>query len=248
MPTQPATSAALSTLVLVASLSACLSPRRVHTRPNQPIDGEGVTFMRYASSGVQGFISPSGLSCGPISGQVRDNLIGWESREKEDFACIHDTLEDGLAPASLELHWRVVVPENGRYELLPGGYALGGWGGVVSRGSSIGDYVAKANVIVEAVSPSCIGSWSMELAKAQVTGPFVRVAPFSGWITLPKIDLRGCRGGEALDVRVRLVGESNRGKIYVDWFGFSAFAQDEIDKIFAIRPRSPEASQPARLP
>src|SRR5260370_2973807 len=135
---RPATSAAVLILSLLTSLSACLSQRRVPLRPSHPIDGEGVTFMRYTSSAVQGFVGPSGLPCAPISGQVRDNLIGWESREKEHFSCMHDTHEDGLAPATLELHWQVVIPENGRYEPVPGGDALGGWGCVVTRGSSHG--------------------------------------------------------------------------------------------------------------
>ncbi len=107
--------------------------------------------MRYTSSAVQGFVGPSGLPCAPISGQVRDNLIGWESREKEDFACIHDTHEDGLAPATLELHWQVVIPENGRYELVPGGYALGGWGGVVSRGAGRGCLTELHRILVDTV-------------------------------------------------------------------------------------------------
>jgi hypothetical protein len=36
---------------------------------------------------------------------------------------------------------------------------------------------------------------------------------------------------------LRLVGDVNRGKVDVDWFGFSAIQDDEVNRIFGIRPK-----------
>jgi hypothetical protein len=178
---------------------------------------------------------------------VRDGLIGWQSNNM-DPACQHDSFDDGLKPGVLELRWSVVVPENGSYEVVPAGYGLGGWGDVQSRGAAIGDYFAKARFEVEARAPSCTGSWSFDVATARVTGPWTRVAAFSGWVNPPNIVLRGCSGGETLEVGVRLVGESNRGRISVDWFGFSAMVDEDVNRIFALRPRASEPSLPVGLP
>jgi hypothetical protein len=45
------------------------------------------------------------------------------------------------------------------------------------------------------------------------------------------------RAQVVIEVRLRLVGEANRGKIDVDWFGFSALSDDEVHRIFGVRPR-----------
>jgi hypothetical protein len=233
--------------VAAASLLCCLKQRHVSIRPERMVEGPGVVMMAYASSRVKGFRDARGLICPPITGRVRDDLIGWQSKD-QDPACVHDTLDDGVGPAALELRWRVVVPKDGRYEIVPSGFGLGAWGSIVSRGSSIGDYVSKATAVIDGRAKSCVGSWSLELAKSMVTGPWARVAAFSGWIEMPNISLGKCTGGDTLEVSVRLVGESNRGRINVDWFGISARKDDDADRIFALRPKPGEPIRPTQDP
>ncbi len=230
-----ATGAALA-LVMVATFTGCVRARRVRIRPDPSLDESSASFLRYDSSSVEGFIDPAGKPCARFSGAIRNNLIGWQS-EGDDPACNIDTMETGLRPAVLELRWQAVIPSNGSYELVPAGYGLGAWGSALSRGSYYGDYFAKATVFIYAWAPSCSGSWALELARAVVTGPWNRRAIFSGWITIPAIVLPGCRGGDSVEARVRLVGETNRGAINVDWFGFSAAADEDVNRIFALRER-----------
>src|SRR5258707_10559355 len=131
-----------------ASLLCCLKQRHVSIRPEQMVEGPGIIMMPYASSRVEGFRESSGLICPPTNGRVRDDLIGWQSKD-QDPACVHDTLDDGIGPAALELRWRVMIPKDGQYEIAPSGFGLGAWGRIVSRGSSIGDYVSTATVGID---------------------------------------------------------------------------------------------------
>jgi hypothetical protein len=206
-----------------------------------------VLMMRYASSRADGFRDSRGARCPPASGHVREDLLGWQSGDR-DSVCVHDTLDDGVGPATLELKWQVVIPKDGRYEIEPSGFGLGAWGRVVSRGSSIGDYVSRATVAIDGRGKSCAGSWSIEVAKSVVSGPWARVAAFSGWIEVPNIALGKCTGGDTLDVIVRLIGESNRGSINVDWFGFSARTDDDANHIFALRPKADEPKRSSQAP
>jgi len=224
-------------LVLLVTFAACSRTRRVRIRPDPSLEESGASFLHYASSSVEGFTGPTGRPCARFSGEIRDNLIGWQP-EDDDGACYIDTMETGLRPATLELRWQAVIPNDGSYELVPAGFGLGAWGSALSRGSYHGDYFAKATVFIEAWAPSCSGSWALELAKAVVTGPWARQAIFSGWITVPAIVLRGCRGGDIVEARVGLVGETNRGAVNVDWFGFSANADEDVNRIFALRERA----------
>src|SRR5256885_10662793 len=59
--------------------------------------------------------------------------------------------------------------------------------------------ISRANVVVEAVSPACRASWSMQLGLSQVTGSWERAAPFSGWIAVPDMALAGCKARETLE-------------------------------------------------
>ena len=68
-----------------------------------------------------------------------------------------------------------------------------------------------------------------------MTGIFSRQAEFSGWSEIPDTHLAGCKAGDPLEVRLRLAGDSNRGRIEVDAFGFSAVAADELNRIFGVR-------------
>ncbi len=135
-----------------------------------------------------------------------------------------------------------------QYEIAPSGFGLGAWGRIVSRGSSIGDYVSTATVVIDGRAKSCAASWSIELAKSMVTGPWARVAAFSGWIEMPNLSLGKCTGGDTLEVSVRLVGESNRGSIDVDWFGISARRDDDVNRVFALRPKSDAPKRSAHSP
>ncbi len=233
--------------VSAASLLCCVKQRHVSIHPERMVVGPGIVMMPYASSRVEGFRDTSGLICPPTPGRVRDDLIGWQSKD-QDPVCVHDTLDDGISPAALELLWRVVIPKDGQYEIAPSGFGLGAWGRIVSRGSSIGDYVSTATVVIDGRAKSCAASWSIELAKSMVTGPWARVAAFSGWIEMPNISLGKCRGGDTLEVSVRLVGESNRGSIDVDWFGVSARNDDDVNRIFALRPKLEAPKQSAHTP
>jgi hypothetical protein len=228
-------------LVLLVTFAACVRERRVRIRPDPSLDESSASFLRYASSSVEGFTDPDGKPCARFSGEIRNNLIGWQP-EDDDGACNIDTMETGLRPAILELRWQAVIPNDGSYELVPAGYGLGAWGSALSRGSYHGDYFAQATLFIDAQAPSCSGSWALQLARAAVTGPWSRQANFSGWITIPAIVLSGCRGGDTVEARVRLVGETNRGAVNVDWFGFSAVADQDKNRIFALR-EQPNARQ-----
>jgi hypothetical protein len=222
--------------LILCCLACALTPRRVQVRPATR-DERGVSPLPYASSAAERFVAPDGAPCGGYGGHVKDNLIGWEAPNPDDSACSHDTLYDGLKPAVLELRWHAEVPADGSYDLVVLGYSVGAWGRVVSRGSHYGDYFARAEVVVDASSAHCTASWAKQLALAQVTGPADRQANFSGYVELPDLVVSNCRAHEPLDVRVRLVGEANRGRVDVDWFGFSAVNDAEVNHIFGLRPR-----------
>src|SRR4051812_16537574 len=224
-------------VVILALLAGCAeTARRVRVRPVAR-DEKGVSPLPYDASVAERFVTPDGAPCLGYGGHVKDNLIGWEAPNPDDSACSHDTLYDGLKPAVLELRWRTEVPADGNYDLVALGYSVGAWGRVVSRGSHYGDYFAKAEVIIDARSAHCTAMWAKQLALAQVTGPADRQANFSRYLQLPDLQVTNCRAHEPLEVRLRLVGEANRGRVDVDWFGFSAVSDGEVNHIFGLRAR-----------
>jgi hypothetical protein len=229
-PMGPRSAIALSTLLL-----CCATQRRVYVRPHSERDLSNVSFLAFASSNVEGFFDGAGRPCRPFAGSVRESFAGWWS-DDEGPACIHRTFKGGLKPAALELRWQGTVPADGGYNVVSGGYALGTWGYVVARGSYYGDFWAWARVTIDVQSAHCRGSWSLDLAKAALTGPDMRAADFSGWVEIPDIRISGCKAGDILDVRVRLVGQSNRGDIAVDMFGFWAQSDDDLNRMFGIEP------------
>lgn len=217
----------------------------MHLRPDGPRDERGISFLRFADSGVERFTDANGRLCPRLGGRVADSFLGWRSADNDPI-CIHDTADDGVKPGVLELRWRSEVPADGSYELVSLGYSVGTYGSVLSRGSWMGDFLAKAELRIEAEAAHCTASRSFPLATASVNGPLYRGADYSGWTELPTLLLAGCKAHEPIDVRVRLVGESNRGRIDVDWFGIAAANDDEVNRIFGLRPRAAAAASPAR--
>jgi len=218
----------------LCALLFCCAPRKIYVHPVGERDLTGVSFLSFALSEVKGFFDPDGRPCKPFAGRVRDSFAGWWA-EGDDPACIHDTFDAGIQPAALELRWRGTVPADGSYNVLSAGYAVGTWGTVLTRGSYYGDYWAWARVEVEVESAHCRGKWSLDLAKAKITGLDKRAANFSGWAEIPDILVAGCRRGDTLDVRVQLVGQSNRGQVAVDGFGFWVTSDAELNRMFGIR-------------
>ncbi len=223
--------------IILFCLGCAESARRVRVRPPVARDETGVSPLPYDASLAERFVAPDGAPCLGYGGHVKDNLIGWEAPNPDDSACSHDTLYDGLKPAVLELRWRTEVPADGNYDLVALGYSVGAWGRVVSRGSHYGDYFAKAEVVIDARSAHCTATWAKQLALAEVTGPADRQANFAGYLELPDLQVSNCHAHEPLEVRLRLVGEANRGRVDVDWFGFSAVSDGEVNHIFGLRPR-----------
>jgi hypothetical protein len=198
-------------------------------------DLSGVSFLSYAQSDVRGFFDPAGRPCQPFTGRIRESFAGWSS-DGEDPACVHDTLGAGTDAGSLDLRWRGTVPADGSYNVLSAGHAVGTWGTAVARGSYYGDYYAWARVDVNVESAHCRGQWSLELARAKITGRDSRVASFSGWAEIPDIRVDGCRAGDGIEVRVQLIGQANRGQVAVDAFGFWVTTDEELNRVFGIRP------------
>jgi len=223
-------------LVLLALLLSCARPHRIYVRPyaENNKDLTGVSFLSYDSSTVEGFYDRKGRLCAPFEGHVRDYFAGWWAPD-DDPICFHGTLESGLQPATLEMRWKGVVPADGNYDVLSAGYAVGIWGHVMARGSYFGDFWAWARVNVEVKSPHCGDSISRDVARAAVSLLAERSADFSGWVEIPDIWVAGCKAGDPMDVRVQVVGQSNRGHIAVDGFGFWAARDEELNRMFGIK-------------
>jgi hypothetical protein len=222
---------------VAAAGSSCAAPGRQSIRPERSLSGRGLVALRFVSSSASNLFRPDGKPCGPAPRAVHDGLFGWEDPEAKDEAgCAMDTFDDPLRPARLEFRFAAVLPHGGNFTLTQGSYGLGAWGQVVSRGIVYGESLARARLTVEAVAPSCRAAWSKDVARALVTGTWARAARFSGWLQVEDLRLVGCRGDEPIEVRVALVGEANRGRIEVDWFGFSALHDDDADWLFGLRP------------
>jgi hypothetical protein len=239
----------------LAAVGCATAPTRVELpdRPPLPPDARPLAFVGGAATG---FSRPTGGPCQRPPVEPRRGLLGWTTRE-DDWACRKDTLDEGLAPSSLELRFRGAIPADGRYQLLARGLTVDAWGRVVARGGALGDYVARARMEYLARTPSCTASHVLELARAQVTGPWERAAAFGGWIVLPDLVVEGCRANEVLEVRLRLVGEVNRGRVDVESFGVVASRPEELQEALALRlipepdptsTSSPTASSPAPAP
>src|SRR5712692_5640938 len=220
---------------LLALGIACAGPRRIRIRPSESRDLRGVVFMPFASSRTEAFSDPEGRPCPGFSGEIRDFFAGWQSRS-EDPACDHDTYDDSTREGALELRWHGTVPADGAWDVISGGYSVGAWGRVRVRGSYYGNFFAIARLVLDARTPHCRAEWSSDLATAKITGTIPRGAEFSGWVAIPDTRIAGCRKDDPLDVRLRLVADSNRGRIEVDAFGFSVAEAGELNTMFGIKP------------
>lgn len=222
---------------LLFAFVACAGPRRIRIRPAVQRDLRGVVFLPFASSRTDSFFDAEGRPCAPFKGEVRDFFAGWQSGD-QDPICDHDTLDHGTRPALLELRWRGKVPADGAFDLISGGYSVGAWGRVVARGSHYGDYLARARLELEVQSAHCRAEWSVVAARAAVTGSFSRAAEFTGWFEIPDTRVAACVAGDELEVRLRLLGEANRGRVEVDAFGFSTLSAEELNRMFGLKPAS----------
>lgn len=229
--------------LLAPLLFGCAQTRHVTPqRPERSLDAPDILRLRYVSSGASGFVTGEGGACTAIPAEVKDGLFGWQP-PGSGAACLHDTLDHGLDPASLTVRWVAVIPKDGDYEVVQGIFGLGAWGKVAVRSSFWGDYFASASVAIEARTPSCHGSWTQLLAAAEATGGWVRTQAFEGGIEVGEVVLSGCRAGEQVQLELRLVGESNRGSVSVDWFGFSAYTANDADSLFGLRARAPGSAR-----
>ncbi len=233
----------LEALACVALCVSCATQKRVLKRP-APVDLKGVALMPFAGSAAEGFTGPEGHPCGAAGRHVEEYLIGWQTRG-DDPACSHDTLSEGMGPAVLEMRWVIEIPEDGAYEVVSTGYSIGGQGQIVARGSYYGDYWAKADLVLQAHSAHCGGVWVSPYGKQAVTGWWARSVSFSGWTEIPPIGLQGCRAHDELKLTLRFVGQTNRGSIEINWFGFSVVSADEIDRVFGLRRKLPSAERAA---
>jgi hypothetical protein len=177
-------------------------------------------------------------------------LLGWQSLDGEPL-CLHDSYDHGQEAAALELHFRGAVSGEGTFQLLSRGLTVNVVGRVRARGTPKVDVEASARLELTARAPSCAATHLEPLARAVVDGPWVRTAHFDGWFVLPDLVLQGCRPGEVLEVRLRLVGETTRGGVELDAFGLVAGRGDDLHDAFALRRRpdlGADAAPPAPAP
>lgn len=234
----------LALAALLLSGLACAPPRLIRFADRPPtLDGD--VPLAYSGSGVTTFVDRRGRRCPPSSGRAEHAVIGWQSPD-DDPLCTFDTLVQGPGVAVLELRWQAAVPASGEVDLLARRQAVGAWGRVEARGTYFGQYLAAAEVELEASAPSCSGSARLLLGKGEVTGPWNRSAAFAGFLELPDIEMHGCVEGERLELRLRLVAHSNRGRVEVDGFGAAAGTDADVAKAFLLRPRVAPIPTPAQ--
>lgn len=237
---------ARAALALAAALGAgCAAVDRRIDLPDRPPLPPGATALAYAGGTATGLFRPDGRPCQRPLPEPRRGVVGWQPAKGEDLACARDTLDHRGPPPALELAFRAVVPEDGDLDLLARGTTLDAWGRALARGGPYGEFAARTWFEYTATAPSCRAVHLKDLAKAVVTGPWDREALFSGWIVLPDLVLTGCRAGEVLEVRLRLLGEVNRGRVDVETFGVVAGRMEEVQDSLALRKRVAPPPAPA---
>jgi hypothetical protein len=233
----------LAVALLAAATVGCATRPRI-TLPDRPALPPGATPLFYGGAGVAGFYRPDGQPCRRPDREPRRGLVGWQTGRGEDFACLRDSLDHGLATSSLELRFRAVIPADGDYDLLARELTLDAGTRVLVRGAPYGEYTARAWFELQARTPSCTVTWVQELATAVVTAPMERSAGSRGWVILPDLVLEGCHAGEVLEARLRLLGEVNRGQVIVESYGLVVSSADELSDALALRRRAERTAAP----
>jgi hypothetical protein len=193
-------------------------------------------FLPFDSSGATHFTAAGGKACGPVGASFR--LLGWES-DSADPVCTHDTMHEGVATATLDLRWKGTIPKDGEFDLTSFENGPRIWIEAVSRGAWSRESFADVSIVAEARSEHCSLSWTEPLAHAVTYGPELRATPYGGYKEVPPLRLSGCKAGDALELHVGLVADSNRGRIDVDSFGFRASSTYDADRIFGLVYRGP---------
>src|SRR6185437_15175272 len=103
-------------VLLVAGLCAC-GIHQVRIRPPTIRNLEHVVFLPYAGSDARELFDKDGKVCPKYDGAVRHYFAGWVNDPTDEPLCDHDTFQDGLKPAVLELRWRGPIPADGAYDL-----------------------------------------------------------------------------------------------------------------------------------
>lgn len=215
-------------------LAACAAPAVRPPAADRSLD-PATARLRFERLGSRHFASRSGTPCSAIQAPPAAGHLGWMS-ENDDPACLYDTVDARVEPGWLELVFAGTVPADGDHRLVQSRIRLTAAGRVQARSSAFCEYHASARAELLATSPSCQGRWSGLLGRAQVSGGSERGQSFAGSVVLGEVALRGCRAGERVELRVRLLAESNRGSVDVDWFGFTLAEAAEADAIFGLRP------------
>lgn len=234
--------ASLALSLLLAT--GCTARHFVPPRPERSLDRPGITRFHYASSSVQRFSDPHGKPCKPVEKIVRDHLFGWPAQEDDAPTCWHDSLDHGPEAGTLELRWVARIPADGDYAVAQGMFGLTALVAATVRSGQFGDFSAAAVLAVDAVAPSCRASWTTPLARVDASAGWHRGREFAGAVEVAELALQGCRAGEEVALRVRLVGQATRGRVEVGWVGFSAYAPEDVDQLFGLRP-GPAEQPPA---
>jgi hypothetical protein len=226
-------------LVCFAGSIACSGGDVKWIKPMQDDVRPSAHYLTFTGASAFGFTAPDGKSCQLHALRPQgQGMIGWDAADKEDAACTHDTLYEGVAIASLELHWRGRIPRDGSYELNTFGYTLHTTGEVIVRGSWNLDTWAITNLVIEMKSDHCSLEWSTTVASAVARGPWLRKQPFYGYQEIPPLQMDDCKGGDTLEVTARLEANANRGRIDVDSFGFIAGSESDARQLVALVPKS----------
>lgn len=222
--------AALSLLLL----ASCATQRPFQEKAPPWPEEQAAAWFKLEGTDARLFSTLDGQVCGPAPREVRQGIFGWDFPEARR-ACRHDTLLHGLAEGWAEFRFRAPVPADGSYLVSRGRFGIGAWGTVMARGAALGRFHAAARVELRASSPSCQASWEQELASASVAGDWTRAQEFAEWVEPLDLHLVGCRAGEPIELRLRILAEATRGNVVLEWFGFTVYSASDADRLFALR-------------
>jgi hypothetical protein len=227
------------TLCFAALALACVQQNK-WVKPVPEKDRPPALYLAFAGAKSTGFTAPDGRPCKSFASQPAGNgILGWDSQDKSETACSHDTLHEGVGKAVLELRWAGQLPKDGNYEVNTFGYTMRTLGEVACRGGvNAADTFAVATLVVEVRSAHCALTWSTPVASAFAYGPWTRTMPFYGYQEIPPLQVDDCKGGDTLDVRARLEAAANRGRVDVDAFGFTTGSYSDALKLVGLVEKS----------